>query len=172
MTKSHLAAALLAFGSLAALPACTSPTYYRTSSAAPMPATQELSPGMVRQVQTALQQQNLYNGAIDGIWGPQTQSAVQSFQQSHGLNPTGRLTDQTLAALNLPTSNAAPAAQSSAAPPAGTLTSAGTIVPSTPPTMTPDNTTSSAAPDTTTTTSTTPPGTTANTTVKPTNLTP
>src|SRR5580704_11191239 len=80
MTKLHVAAALLAFGSLAALPVCTSPSY---SSAPPVQAAAnpELSPGMVRQVQTALQQQGVYNGAIDGIWGPQTQAAVQSFQQ-------------------------------------------------------------------------------------------
>ncbi len=102
MTRVHFAAALLAFGSLAALPACTTNTPSRTYSAAPA-TSPELSPGMVRQVQTALQQQGLYNGAIDGIWGPQTQSAVRSFQQSHALTPTGQLGSSTLAALNLPT---------------------------------------------------------------------
>jgi len=118
MTRLNLAAALLALGALAALPACSSPSYTQTSSAAPMPAAQELSPGMVRQVQAALQQQGLYSGAVDGIWGPQTQAAVQSFQQSHALNASGRLNSATLAALNLPADNtAAPAQQSSAAPP-------------------------------------------------------
>src|ERR1700733_15633203 len=101
MSKAHFAAALLALGSLAALPPCTqSSNYPQTSYVAP--ASQELSPGMVRQVQTALQQQNLYNGPIDGVWGPQTISAVQSYQQSHSLSATGKLDNQTLASLNLP----------------------------------------------------------------------
>src|ERR1700723_993921 len=104
MSKSHFAVALLALGSLAALPACsTSSNYPQTASVAP--ASQELSPGMVRQVQTALQQQNLYGGPIDGVWGPQTQSAVQAYQQSHSLSATGQLDSQTLASLNLPASN-------------------------------------------------------------------
>jgi peptidoglycan hydrolase-like protein with peptidoglycan-binding domain len=123
MAKFHLAAALMALGGLAALPACSSPSYYpQYSSAAPMPATQELSPDMVRQVQTALQQQGLYNGAIDGIWGPQTQGAVQGFQQSHSLAQTGTLNSPTLAALNLPADNATPGAQSNAAPPPANTT--------------------------------------------------
>jgi peptidoglycan hydrolase-like protein with peptidoglycan-binding domain len=142
MTKLHVAAALLAFGSLAALPACTSPSY---SSAPPVQAAAnpELSPGMVRQVQTALQQQGVYNGAIDGIWGPQTQAAVQSFQQSHSLRATGQLSSATLAALNLPADNtAAPAQQSSTAAPANqtnTATSATSTAPAPAPATTGSN---------------------------------
>jgi N-acetylmuramoyl-L-alanine amidase len=132
MTRLNLAAALLALGSLAALPAC-SPSYRQTSSAAPMPASSELSPGMVRQVQTALQQQGLYNGAIDGIWGPQTQGAVQSFQQSHALRASGQLNSATLAALNLPADNNAASSQqsSTAAPAPADATNSSTSTPST-----------------------------------------
>ena len=123
MTPSRIAAALLALGSLAALPACSTPSYYsQAGSAAPMPASQELSPAMVRQVQTALQQQNLYNGPIDGVWGPQTQSAVQSFQQSHSLSANGQLNSQTLAALNLPASDGA-SANNSAMPSSSSMQS-------------------------------------------------
>jgi peptidoglycan hydrolase-like protein with peptidoglycan-binding domain len=141
MTRLNLAAALLALGGLAALPACSSPSYTQTSSAYPAPAAQELSPGMVRQVQTSLQQQGLYNGAIDGIWGPQTQAAVQSFQQAHSLNASGRLNSATLAALNLPADNTtAPAQQSSMAPPpadtANSTTAPNTTMPSNAPTTT------------------------------------
>jgi peptidoglycan hydrolase-like protein with peptidoglycan-binding domain len=135
MTKFHLATVLLALGGLAVLPACTSPSYYQTSSATPMPAASPaVSPGMVRQVQTALQQQGLYNGAIDGIWGPQTQSAVQRFQQSNSLSATGQLDTSTITALNLPSdNNAAPSQQSSITPPANTMnspTSNGSTMPS------------------------------------------
>jgi peptidoglycan hydrolase-like protein with peptidoglycan-binding domain len=135
MSKIQFAAALLALGGLATLPAC-SPAYTRTSYAAPAPANPAVSSALVTQVQTALQQQGNYAGAIDGIWGPQTQAAVQSFQQSHSLTATGQLDSPTLEALNLPAGNAVPSAQSSATAP-------------------PDNT-SAAAPNTTTTTPATP----------------
>jgi len=130
MTRFHLAGALLAFGSLAILPAC-SVTATRASNPAPVYSSNpELSPGMVRQVQTALQQQGLYNGSIDGIWGPQTQAAVQGFQQSHALSPTGKLNSPTLAALNLPSDAAPPpvAAMQPAAPAPADATSAATPI--------------------------------------------
>jgi len=56
---------------------------------------------MVKQVQTRLQQQGQYGGAVDGVWGPATQTALESFQQSHGLNVTGQIDSPTLASLNL-----------------------------------------------------------------------
>ena len=149
MTRFHLAGALLAFGSLAILPAC-SVTATRASNPAPVYSSNpELSPGMVRQVQTALQQQGLYNGSIDGIWGPQTQSAVQSFQQSHALSPTGTLNSPTLAALNMPNNGAAapmpPAAAMQPAAPAPTdTTSMATPAPAMAPA--PIDTTSSPTP--------------------------
>ncbi len=122
MTKFHVAAALLAFGSLAVLPACSA-INRETSSAAPI-SSPELSSGMVRHVQTALQQQGLYTGSIDGIWGPQTRSAVQNFQQAHGLRATGELSSPTLAALNVPAGEMAPATQPATAVPADTTSSA------------------------------------------------
>jgi peptidoglycan hydrolase-like protein with peptidoglycan-binding domain len=119
MFRSHAVTALLAFGSLAALPACTMNSGHPSGTAymAPM-ATPELSPGMVRQVQTSLQQQGIYQGNIDGLWGPATQSAVQSYQQLHGLTASGQLNSTTLASLNLPDTGAAAATQPAAAAPA------------------------------------------------------
>ena len=55
----------------------------------------------VQQVQTRLKQQGVYNGNIDGVWGPATAGAVRNYQNSHGMNPTGQLDTQTIAALNL-----------------------------------------------------------------------
>ena len=43
----------------------------------------------VRDVQTALSQQGLYNGPVDGIYGPQTRAAVLSFQRSRNLIADG-----------------------------------------------------------------------------------
>ncbi|WP_088240332.1 glucose-6-phosphate dehydrogenase assembly protein OpcA [Calothrix rhizosoleniae] len=40
-----------------------------------------------------------YNGPIDGILGPQTQSALQEFQKQHGLEETGTANPETLTIL-------------------------------------------------------------------------
>jgi peptidoglycan hydrolase-like protein with peptidoglycan-binding domain len=124
MRTIHVAAALLALGGLAALPACSMDRgYSHSSEAAPQ---QQMSPGMVRQVQTALQQQGFYNGNIDGQWGPATQGALQAYQQAHGLTVDGALGPKTLASLNLPADGSMPVPV--AAAPASTMP-----VPATPP---------------------------------------
>jgi peptidoglycan hydrolase-like protein with peptidoglycan-binding domain len=121
MTAFRAAAALLALGSLAALPACSNWNDGRTQSSSAAPATrQELSPGMVRQVQTALQQQGAYKGDVDGVWGPATESAVMSYQQAHNIPPNGQLTPATMASLNLPLADTS---GSATAQPAGAQTS-------------------------------------------------
>ncbi len=127
MTKFHAAAVLLAFSSLAALPACSMMPGH-TSTAAAAPASHpELSPAMVSEVQTTLHQQGYYMGNIDGIWGPATQSATLSFQRAHSLSATGELDSPTLAALNGPVSSAAPAMQP--ATPVATMSSAAPVAP-------------------------------------------
>jgi peptidoglycan hydrolase-like protein with peptidoglycan-binding domain len=104
MIKSRNVAALLALASIAALPACSSTGSGSYSSqpnntyASHPPA---LSPGMIEQVQTRLQQAGTYNGSIDGLWGPATEAGVRSYQQQHNLNATGQLNGDTLASLNL-----------------------------------------------------------------------
>lgn len=53
-------------------------------------------------IQQQLRQQGIYQGNMDGIWGPDTERAVSQFQRQRGMNPTGQLTVGTLEALRLP----------------------------------------------------------------------
>jgi len=53
----------------------------------------------VRDLQTFLQQQGVYNGQIDGIYGPQTAAAVAIFQRSRNLTADGIAGRQTWQAL-------------------------------------------------------------------------
>jgi peptidoglycan hydrolase-like protein with peptidoglycan-binding domain len=62
-----------------------------------------LSRGQIRLVQSALNRDGFPVGRVDGIWGANTQTALQNFQTSRALAPTGQLDKQTFAALNLPT---------------------------------------------------------------------
>src|SRR5579884_795086 len=57
---------------------------------------QNLSPQEIEQAQRALQQKGLYHCRIDGIVGPETQSALSQFQQSEGLPQTATLDQDTL----------------------------------------------------------------------------
>ena len=66
-----------------------------------------LTPQMVTQVQQQLQQEGYAVGAIDGMWGPRTQQGVLEFQQAEGLEATGQLNEETLAALGIPSGAAA-----------------------------------------------------------------
>lgn len=69
---------------------------------AQMPGTQAArDPTVVRQVQQSLKEQGYEVGAVDGIWGPKTESAVRQFQQAQGLDASGQLDQQTLAALDV-----------------------------------------------------------------------
>jgi hypothetical protein len=54
-----------------------------------------------RSVQAALQQQGYYQGAVDGLFGPQSQQAMAQFQQAHGLKVTGLIDSSSLHALGL-----------------------------------------------------------------------
>jgi peptidoglycan hydrolase-like protein with peptidoglycan-binding domain len=59
-----------------------------------------LSKQQLMQVQRQLKEAGLYKGQLDGMMGPQTQHAIQEFQQQNGLQRTGTLDQQTLSALN------------------------------------------------------------------------
>jgi murein L,D-transpeptidase YcbB/YkuD len=61
----------------------------------------------VQAAQQALNDRGYDVGAVDGIFGPQTESAVRSFQQAQGLPQTGTLDSATLAALGVPQSGSA-----------------------------------------------------------------
>ncbi len=122
MIKTRNLAALLALSSVVALPACsmfgggsssqssrsghTGQSYAATPNYNSGPQTTDtkpaaLSPDMIRSVQQALKQDELYRGSVDGVWGPATQSGVRSYQQQHNLNATGELDQETLASMNL-----------------------------------------------------------------------
>lgn len=60
-----------------------------------------VSPAGVRQIQQALNQQGWNTGQVDGRWGPTTVQAARSYQQSQGLEPTGRLEVGLISALGL-----------------------------------------------------------------------
>jgi peptidoglycan hydrolase-like protein with peptidoglycan-binding domain len=89
------------------------PAPVQTASSAQAPvATEspEVSPGMLKRVQTALQGEGLYTGSIDGRWGPKTQGALRGYQQSHGLSENGELDSATLASLRIASASGTPAA--------------------------------------------------------------
>jgi len=54
----------------------------------------------VRKAQAALNAHG-FNLTVDGVYGPNTESAVRSFQGSNGLAQSGRLDDQTLSRLGV-----------------------------------------------------------------------
>jgi peptidoglycan hydrolase-like protein with peptidoglycan-binding domain len=111
MTRTRHVATLVALCGVAALPACsmfggnnrsqaTRSSYPSQSYTAAQPSP-DLSQDMIQKVQGRLQQEGVYRGNTDGVWGPATESAVRSYQQRHNLNATGKLDSDTLAALNL-----------------------------------------------------------------------
>jgi peptidoglycan hydrolase-like protein with peptidoglycan-binding domain len=60
-----------------------------------------LDRSQIRQVQSALNRDGFKVGRIDGIWGPRTRDALESFQKSKGMADNGQLNHNTLAALNV-----------------------------------------------------------------------
>jgi peptidoglycan hydrolase-like protein with peptidoglycan-binding domain len=67
----------------------------------PMPPADTLQPSSVRAIQDRLHSLGFYPGAVDGVWGQSTQSAVQQFQQNRGLQPNGQLNPATISAMGL-----------------------------------------------------------------------
>ena len=61
---------------------------------------QPASPAEVEQAQQQLKSQGLYRGQVDGILGPETQTALMQFQRKEGLPQTAQLDQQTLDRLN------------------------------------------------------------------------
>jgi len=53
----------------------------------------------IRELQSALKARGFYNGAIDGILGPQTNAAIEAYQRSVGIPHTGFLTMDTVNSL-------------------------------------------------------------------------
>ncbi|MEW5726634.1 MAG: peptidoglycan-binding domain-containing protein, partial [Pseudomonadota bacterium] len=61
---------------------------------------QALDESMVRQIQQQLQGQG-FEVQTDGIFGPNTRQALRQFQQEQGMQATGRVDMNTLAALGV-----------------------------------------------------------------------
>jgi peptidoglycan hydrolase-like protein with peptidoglycan-binding domain len=76
-------------------------------------------------VQDHLRQAGVYNGQIDGIWGADSEAALERFQQAHQLQVTGQLNQATAATLGLNPNSllAAPAATTAQTPPPDRLQS-------------------------------------------------
>jgi peptidoglycan hydrolase-like protein with peptidoglycan-binding domain len=60
---------------------------------------------VVRNVQSRLNGLGYYNGRIDGVWGPRTQTGLTDFQRSRGLEANGQLNPTTASALGLDPNN-------------------------------------------------------------------
>jgi hypothetical protein len=71
-------------------------------------ATLRVTPDTVKQIQSSLQAQGMYNGPIDGVMGPQTQRAVAAYQQKQGLPQTAVLDLRTVQSLTGETGGAGP----------------------------------------------------------------
>lgn len=111
MKLRHTVLALSAAGALAAVPAFAD--QHSASEADAMQGASGQSGAMqqsgqqqadsetIRAVQQALSEQGHDAGPIDGIMGPQTESALEEFQQAQGLDGDGQLNAQTLSALGL-----------------------------------------------------------------------
>ncbi len=85
-------------------PSTTVPTVPKAQptepSIIPKPAPQDLSMMVVR-IQAALMRLGYFNGDIDGLLGPQTRSAITSYQKAQGLRETGRMDIDTLTKLGI-----------------------------------------------------------------------
>lgn len=55
----------------------------------------------VTEIQKRLKNWGYYTGAVDGVFGSQTEKAVRYFQQKNGLTVDGQVGNQTLAALGI-----------------------------------------------------------------------
>jgi len=56
---------------------------------------------LVRDIQTTLVEQGRYDGPIDGLAGQKTRAAIERFEKSLGLAPTGEATPRLLAMLKM-----------------------------------------------------------------------
>src|SRR5262249_27360333 len=99
------------FALLPAVPAATQPSPPPLAYVQPLPST------AAQTVQDRLRQAGVYNGRIDGIWGADSQAALERFQQAHQLQVTGQLNQATAATLGVDPNNLLATAGVPAPPP-------------------------------------------------------
>ena len=87
---------------------------------------QNPTPDRISEIQQALAKDGSYPGKPSGKWDDSTAEAMRKFQESHGLNPTGKLDARTLQRLGLGSSIAG------VAPPLPSSTTSKLTLPSTP----------------------------------------
>ena len=81
------------------------------------------APDRISEIQKALAKDGSFTGTPNGKWDTATVEATKKFQESHGLNPTGKLDAKTLQQLGLGSQTAG------AAPPLQPVSSTATIAP-------------------------------------------
>ena len=89
MRTRAILVASLGLSALTALPAAAQPT------PPPLAYVQPLPSAAVQAVQDRLRQAGSYTGRIDGIWGADSEAALERFQQAHQLQVTGQLNQST-----------------------------------------------------------------------------
>jgi peptidoglycan hydrolase-like protein with peptidoglycan-binding domain len=95
MRRTAILAGSLGLAALSTSPAAAQQT------PPPLAYVQPVPPTAVQSVQDRLRQVGVYNGRIDGIWGADSQAALERFQQSNQLQVTGQLNQATVATLGL-----------------------------------------------------------------------
>lgn len=70
-------------------------------SAAVDSASSQLTSDQVSEIQTKLNEKGFTAGNVDGIMGPETQSALESFQSEQGISASGELNQETIDALGI-----------------------------------------------------------------------
>lgn len=86
----------------------------------------------IRQAQEQLKSTGLYKGKVDGEMGTETKQAISQFQQQRGLNETGDLDEQTLAALTSNQGMTGSSTSPTGNPPSSAGSSSDTLNPATP----------------------------------------
>jgi peptidoglycan hydrolase-like protein with peptidoglycan-binding domain len=94
-TIAAAAALATTAAAFAPLPAAAQPAQAGLTYAQP------LSPEALMRVQEKLRQLGAYQGRVDGVWGPDSQAALERFQQGRGLQVTGQLNQATVATLGM-----------------------------------------------------------------------
>jgi peptidoglycan hydrolase-like protein with peptidoglycan-binding domain len=91
---------LVILGTGALLAASLGPNAF-SQPVTPLAYVQPVPPNGIQAVQDHLRRGGAYNGAVDGVWGPDSVAALQRFQASHQLQVTGQLNQATLETLGL-----------------------------------------------------------------------
>ena len=92
---------LFRVAALAGLLAAAAPLHAARAQQSALLYSVPLSQDAARQVQSKLNAMHAYQGPIDGNWGPESDSALRGFQQTHGLQVTGAMNPATATLLGL-----------------------------------------------------------------------